>query len=214
MDAPPSCIATAAGIVSFWTGDDTMVDHLGKNNLSLVAQGGTVTYATARVGKGFSFASAAHLESATPSGLDNLVGITVEAWVEAQENTNNRIVDHSTAGDDDGWLFDLYLAKLRLLVGPVSIDSQGQFPTGKLTHVAGTFDGTTFRLFVDGEKENEKIVAQTAIPSPSLPVRVGGGSGGSARWKGVLDEVSVYARALSPNEVKEIYQAGANGRCR
>lgn len=213
-DAPIDCIAPASGIVSWWTGDETFADHLGKNDLALVAEGGTVTYGSGRIGKGFSFASAAHLERASPTGLDGIVGLTVDAWIEAQENGNNRIVDRSTAGTPDGWLFDLYLTKLRLLVGNVSIESQGQFPTGQLTHVAGTFDGTTLRLFIDGSKENEKLVAATQIPSPSLPLRVGGASIPEARFKGLIDEVAVYSRALSPNEVKAIHQAGANGRCR
>lgn len=213
-DAPSACIANVSGLVAWWTGDDTLVDQLGKNHLVIAAEGGTVGYANAKVGKGFSFAAGAHLECASPMGVTGLTGLTVEAWVDAQDNQNNRIVDHSTAGTNDGWLFDLYLTKLRLLVAGVSIDSQGQFPTGQLTHVAGTFDGTTFRLFIDGKKDNETTVAATVIPSPSLPLRVGGGDVPNIRWKGTLDEVSVYSRALSPNEIKAIYDAGANGRCK
>jgi hypothetical protein len=208
------CLANASGIVSWWTGDGTTDDKLGKNHLVIAAEGGTVGYAAGRVGNGFSFTAGAHLEAFPTKNIDGLTGLTVEAWVYAEDNQNNRIVDHSTAGTSDGWLFDLYLSKLRLLVAGVNIDSQGQFPLQQLTHVAGTFDGTTFRLFVDGQKENESTVAQTAIPSPNLPLRVGGGDVPNVRWKGVLDEVSVYSRALSPNEIKAIYEAGANGRCK
>jgi hypothetical protein len=213
-DATTNCIPNTSGIVSWWTGDDTSNDKLGLNHLVIAAEGGTIGYASGRVGNGFSFTAGAHLESSPAMGVDALVGLTVEAWVIAGDNQNNRIVDHSTAGTSDGWLFDLYLSKLRLLVAGVNIQSQGQFPLQQLTHVAGTFDGTVFRLFVDGQKENEATVAATAIPSPNLPLRVGGGDVPNVRWKGVLDEVSIYSRALSPNEIKAIYEAGANGRCK
>ena len=69
------------------------------------------------------------------------------------------------------------------------------------SHVATTCDGTTLRLFVDGARGLE--------PWPlSGPITVSGGAlriGGNAVWAewfdGTIDEVRVYNRALSPEQI-------------
>lgn len=74
---------------------------------------------------------------------------------------------------------------------------------GAWQHVAATYDGTTLRLFVDGELRGSSATDRTsAHPSPTgdPDLRVGIDRSG-AGWTGAVDDLAVYERALSDREV-------------
>jgi large repetitive protein len=214
-EAGPNCIDSAANMISWWTGDDTFMDRLSANNMTKAGSSGTVSFAPGHVGKALSFDGSGFLERQLPIGMTSLGGFTVEAWVKAEANTNQRIFDRSTAGTSDGWLFDLWMTHLRFVVGTASVDSKLVMPTGEMVHVAGTFDGSTIRVFVNGVEDHQAAAGGvTTVPSPSHPLRIGGASDFSAVWKGIIDEAAVYSRALTPSEIKAIHDAGVNGRCK
>ena len=98
----------------------------------------------------------------------------------------------------------------------VSADS---FAPGSFYHVAGTYDGSAFRLYVNGVLEGQLSSSQTIIYDPSIPWTIGNeapywrNQGWEATWNGVIDEVAVFNRALSSNEIAAIYAAGSAGMC-
>jgi hypothetical protein len=84
-------------------------------------------------------------------------------------------------------------------------------PDSNWHHVAGTFDGQKVRIYVDGE-----FVAEDLAPNPieyNLGVRdffVGRyGTDCVAGYSGAVDETRVWARPLSPGEIKALYRAGS-----
>ncbi len=81
--------------------------------------------------------------------------------------------------------------------------------TNRWAHVAMTFDSTRLRLYVDGVE-----VANHALPVPG-PISetggliIGGHREGTGRnYDGRLDEVAIWTRALSPEEITSLYGAG------
>lgn len=72
-------------------------------------------------------------------------------------------------------------------------------------HVAGTFDGDSMRLFLNGVRiaskvMHAKIVASTAF-KPSIGKISDTGTGQTRYWIGRLDEIRVWSRALSAGEL-------------
>jgi Concanavalin A-like lectin/glucanases superfamily len=68
--------------------------------------------------------------------------------------------------------------------------------------VAGTFDGAAMKLYVDGVITAEK--AETATPSQTdEPLTIGGEA-----FDGLLDDIRVYQRALSAQEIESLYRNG------
>ena len=67
-------------------------------------------------------------------------------------------------------------------------------------HLAtATFDGTTGTLYVDGV-----VVASDTFTAPSitnLPLYIGASYAGGSGWKGSIDDVRLYSRALTSAEV-------------
>jgi hypothetical protein len=77
--------------------------------------------------------------------------------------------------------------------------------TNAWSHVVGTYDGATLRLYVNG-------VLKSSAASPAAQENANanftlGGSGG-ARLQGYLDEVAVYDRALTAAQVTNHYNKG------
>ena len=78
------------------------------------------------------------------------------------------------------------------------------------THVVGTYDGTRARLFVDGVETAP--VTTSHVPNSARPLRVAAGANEQAPqflFPGRVDEVAVYASALSAGRVQAHFGAGS-----
>jgi hypothetical protein len=80
-------------------------------------------------------------------------------------------------------------------------------------HVAVTADGNFVTFYVDG-----RFVSQEVQPGPlpfnNVPFQIGSAYPYSGNYfDGVIDELSVYSRALIAPEIQSIYAAGSAGKC-
>jgi hypothetical protein len=77
------------------------------------------------------------------------------------------------------------------------------------THVAGTWDGTTLRAYMNSV-EVATGTPGSALPSTSIDsYRIGSrhDSGGfSTFFPGSMEEVRIYDRALTPSEIASLYR--------
>lgn len=80
------------------------------------------------------------------------------------------------------------------------------FGTGALTintwtHLAGTYDGVTLRLYVNGVQVSSR--AQTGpIAVSTNPLQIGGDTFYGQYFQGKIDEVRIYNRALSGPQIQ------------
>ena len=79
----------------------------------------------------------------------------------------------------------------------------------KWQHIAGTYDGSDMRIYIDGE-EVGKLTWGNEIFVDSEGMSFGAGSFGkeaAAMFTGVIDEVAVYNRGLSEDEIGQLMAA-------
>jgi hypothetical protein len=80
---------------------------------------------------------------------------------------------------------------------------------GSWTHIAGTYDGTTSKIYVNGKLTGSREVNGTITVGNQL-VCIGAHSPvepADRNWfNGIIDEVCIYNRALSAEEIKEHYE--------
>jgi hypothetical protein len=77
----------------------------------------------------------------------------------------------------------------------------GALTTNTWTHLAGTYDGTTLRLYVNGVQVSSR--AQTgAIAVSTNPLQIGGDTFYGQYFQGQIDEIRVYNRALSAAQIQ------------
>ncbi|MDI6858851.1 MAG: LamG domain-containing protein, partial [Dehalococcoidia bacterium] len=69
-------------------------------------------------------------------------------------------------------------------------------------HVAGTYDGTMMRIYYNGVLENS-VPGPPAINTNNEVLRVGQDASGRS-FRGTLDDVRIYNRALSPAEIADL----------
>ena len=77
------------------------------------------------------------------------------------------------------------------------VNSTQSLDLNKWYHIAGIYDGTILKIYINGEEVN-KSTAQLIIGNNHLPIKIGD-------VQGHVDEVLIYDRAISPTEVINIY---------
>jgi hypothetical protein len=85
--------------------------------------------------------------------------------------------------------------------------------TDRWYHIAATSVDTLITLYLDGEPA---ATGHLRLDTPSGSHFLVGSipDDESKRMNGLVDEVAVYNRALSPEEIQTIYSAGPGGKCR
>jgi sugar lactone lactonase YvrE len=220
----PTAVAPPSGLVSWWSADGHAVDLAGRNDGIL--QGGT-TYAAGKVGQAFSldgsddFVRVAHDPSLNPSA-----GLTIEAWINSASTAGARDIvskwndntrdwsyifkDHNNSDKLRFELSESVHNDLADLAGSTSIR------TGTWTHVAATYDTNTVRLYFNGALDASQTVGPNRFIDSSVTDLLIGAvfAGGriSENFAGLIDEVSIYNRALTAAEIQSIYNAGADGK--
>jgi len=84
---------------------------------------------------------------------------------------------------------------------------------GQWYHAVGVWDGTEQKIYVNGVERNSTIPAGLPDSSGNRPVVIGRMFGGSSPagqdFNGLIDDVRIYDRALSDEEILQLYQEGA-----
>jgi hypothetical protein len=222
------CVAPSLALVSWWTGDTNTTDLYGLNNPSAV---NAVTLVPAEVGDGFSFGKGSYIDIPDSATLDTQ-RYTWGAWVMPKgpgpndDNYGSVIVekgiDDTDASidllwrdnPDDRFLF-IYGSQTAEL-----ITSTDTFPPGVFYFVAATYDGTTFKLYVNGVLEGSFAETKKVTYTSAHTWEIGSGDafyrslGYSRTFNGIIDEVQGYKGALSQVAIQSIYKAGPGGVCK
>ena len=145
---------------------------------------------------------------ADAASLDLTRGMTLEAWVRPVRLSGWRTVLLKEGGG--ALAYALYAhdnaprpSAYARLTGQTS--SHGAFGTAQLplnawTHLAATYDNATLRLYINGSEVHRQALTGSMVTTTGA-LRIGGNSLWGEYFEGTLDEVRVYARALSAAEI-------------
>ena len=137
--------------------------------------------------------------------LNPTSAITVEAWVykDPSAGTWSSVLGKSTSTSwNDGYGLAIFPdGKLHFFVGTYSVGNAGaDIAASTWTHVAGTWDGSTVRLYVNGVLANETAYAGPPAVT-SAPLSIGNGAGGTYNWRGQIDEVRIWNTARTAAQI-------------
>lgn len=95
--------------------------------------------------------------------------------------------------------------------GGVGVEGNANVNDGQWHHVAAVYDKTSVILYVDGVEDNSEDASGTPATN-SEPVYIGGNSEKPGReWRGMVDEVRIYKRALNVANIAELYNFRSDG---
>jgi hypothetical protein len=217
----PNCYAIT-NANGWWPGDGNTYD-LARTNFG--AWVGSSNYDSGVVAQAFKFdGSTTDVEIADNPELNPTNALTIEAWIMATGNQNNHRDIFSKDGESSSRQFiltDSSLNKFRAHVGLSGglsfIDGTNTVPLNTWTHVAMTYDGTNLILYFNGSPEASAALTPGPTITTTQPVRIGGGAPAGQlqyRFAGLIDEATLYNRALSGTEIAAIYSAGCAGKCK
>jgi hypothetical protein len=224
VNPPPPCLACPAGVAAWWSGEGDASDQAGTNNGTL--RGG-VTFGPGQVGQAFSFdgASGSVLVPDSPA-LRFTNAMTVEAWINPKSwgGTTREIVSkwfggasqqsYTTSIDTSGRAYVLVSNDGRTSASNVDymvVFSPNTVPTNQWTHFAATYDGSSLKLYLNGALQSQAPWTGGIFPG-TAPLAIGAANSQSF-FNGMIDEPTLYNRALSLAEIQAIYNAVASGKC-
>jgi hypothetical protein len=148
---------------------------------------------------------------------DVTAAVSLLAWVKATTVPNwARVIDKSqwqTTGFDLVLTQNVGLPRLEFFVNNTTslVDGTTVVADNEWHFIVGTFGNKTLRMYVDGQREGEApSTGQVDINPNDWPLMVGAesSSNGGQQYFGSIDEVAMYDRALSADEVTAIFQNG------
>ncbi len=201
-------VAPLGGLVAaygFSEGSGTSVtDISGSGNTGTISG---ATWTTGKYGQALSFDGVNDLVTVNDANsLDLTTGLTLEAWINptALSGWQSAILKPTTTTASYGLYANGSLPRPSLTLGIASdIDTPGVSPLAlnTWTHVAGTFDGSTARLYVNGVLINSKAAAGS-LPVSTRALGIGGNSLWGEYVQGKIDEVRIYNRPLNVEEIQ------------
>jgi hypothetical protein len=197
-------------LVAWWRGESNAVDSIGTNNGTFIA---STNYAAGKRGTAFSFDGTSYVSTANSVGITGSMSRSISAWVKISAGVD--------PGGIAGW-GDTFTGVRRIFYLSCSlancfnfglwsyygIDIDSGIPSrdNAWHFLVATYDGTAI-LYVDGTNKGSVTVA---IDSVDTPVFIGKENTAlQSHITGLIDDVMIFNRALSSNEVLSLYNAQA-----
>jgi mucin-19 len=91
-----------------------------------------------------------------------------------------------------------------------TLNSSATMATGVYHFIVGTYDGTTIKLYINGALVSSKTTVASGNIRNKTGLAIGqiGNSNTAGRFKGTIDEVGIWSRALTSDEIIVLYNAG------
>ena len=210
-----------SGLVGYWSFDESthgttsVADLSGNNNRGHLING--PQKAIGKIGQGLSFDGVDdQVVLPTSAVLSMTSSVTVSAWIRRQGNaaTYARIFEHGMVSGAPNLEYSLIIDNtdklaFGLTTGGVADEtpSNATLPQNVWIHVVGTWDGTNKRLYINGSLD--RTIAQSGtITEQNNTNTLGYRIGPMHNFNGLIDDVRIYNRALSGDEIKRLYNLG------
>ena len=223
-----TCVPSPIGLGGWWRAESDASDSA---NSAVGALFNGAGFTTGHVGQAFQFDGVDdHVRIDNWIGLQLTNRMTIEAWIYPTSHDNHHIIvakwDLFPGVNQRSFSFSL-VPSGQLSLGLSSngedsisagVASSSVVPLNQWSHVCGTYDGTSMKIYLNGVFEAQTPFVTGIFPG-TTPVGIGGLIGGGApgqagyTFAGSVDEVGIYNRALSDPEIISLFDAGSAGRC-
>ncbi len=216
-------VAPDSTLAAWWpaNGEVHEVVH-GNHDVEFLPRG--PVFDTGKVGEGFLFNGSDHF-GRVPASTDfdvgnSAAGMSIELWAKPTLSGDNFLLDWGVPATNNGVSLQHGNGGPTLLAhlidsngGDHTMIATGFFSTGTWVHLVVTYDRTTGfgRIYKNGELVTENNIGVYRMRTSTM-LFLGQHHDGGARYKGVLDELSLYNKPLSLSEVQALYAAGASGK--
>ncbi|MDP2908167.1 MAG: LamG-like jellyroll fold domain-containing protein [Nanoarchaeota archaeon] len=217
------------GMVSYWKFDGSLTDKLGNYDGKMGSYG---SYADGNINQGlYGAKGCSNPYAAKVNNFPNLDSFTLESWVKPDcppGSYQGSLTISKWAGGYGGTGFILftypspyfgskYVFQLNIANGAngLAVTSPLTYDCGNWYHVVGVRDkGNELKLFINGEEVASALDNVVGSIANNDPLVFHGYTSGGCGWgmsAVTMDEVAIYNRVLSNDEIQQHYQNGLNG---
>jgi PKD repeat protein/ABC-type branched-subunit amino acid transport system substrate-binding protein len=211
----PGGVTPPQGLVCWWPGEGDARDLIGSNVGE--PQNGVI-YGSGVVGEAFTFDGLGNYIDMNDDITDNLQKLSIELWVKL-DSMQNRIMRFVTLngekacvrydGDNNPGGHQLHFYMFFESGIQRHIRANDALLADSWMHVVATYDGAMMRLYLNGVEIQSAAVAESSVKGRGVTL-----SSGNEGLDGTLDEVGIYNRALTAEEIMTIYNSESVGKIR
>jgi hypothetical protein len=219
-----------SGLLAYWSFDQlqgaTVMDQSGNGNHG--TNQGASTFANGIVGPAMHFDGQNDFISVPSFDIPG-AGLTISGWIRSNRFANDpactyldcRIISKgtSTNSQDHYWMLSTIPAgngnvalRFRLKTNgqteTLIANSNGYLLENEWTHVVAVYDGSQMRLYKNAIQAGSLGKSGNVNNNSGVPINIGRNPDGYGEWAGEIDELRVYARALTNAEIQTLYDGG------
>ena len=168
-----------------------------------------------RVGQALQLDGSRCVEAGNVADFGFFDKFTLAAWVFVPKGGGGTIISRMTdVPQGDGYQLAVVGGKLQLnlvkrwLDDALRVETAEKVPADRWVHVAATYDGSRLasgvRIYLDGQRQQLSVLLDELNQTFSTkePLRIGGGGGPEARFRGLIDEARVYRGDLEAEAIQ------------
>lgn len=171
-----------------------------------ICQGTTINFTPNEVSTAMHFDGSNDYIQASHISALNATNLTVEAWVKADSTQADyaTIIDKgSDTTSGNGWMlqFNGGNGNVRFWTPNATTVSNTNIKDKQWHHIAASYDGSNYKLYVDGTLENT-IPSSNGIVNNSADLFMGNSLMGNMNFAGLIDEVRVWNVARTQSQIQ------------
>ncbi|MFH1473594.1 MAG: LamG-like jellyroll fold domain-containing protein [Candidatus Aenigmatarchaeota archaeon] len=210
-------VSGGGGLIGFWNFDGNTLDSSGNGNDG-TNNGASWVSGISGQALDFNNLEGDYVNVDDSPSLD-VDYITLSTWIYVNQYLNDqRIVSREYGTTEPYNIYSLILSgtgerKLQFRIardGQATRDiitSDADIPLNTWTHVAATYDGSTAVVYINGDPNKTILGLPGTIIDSDRPVLIGSSEFYTPRFfDGIIDEVEIWDRALTPAEIQAEYQ--------
>ena len=205
-------------LVGWWRFDDgsggTAYDRSGSENNGTL--NGNPQWVAGKIGGALEFdGKDDYVDCSNDASLNITDKVTIAVWVKTNDAGNSQHNPYVTKGDHSYAIKHHISNSIEFFIYDkgnwhlVNFPVDGSF-NGVWHHLAGTYDETNLKLYIDGKLE-AKTAYTGSIASSVISANIGRNAQTDQFYKGVIDDVRIYNRALTQDEIATIYASEITG---
>jgi hypothetical protein len=202
------------GLVGYWPFCGNAYDQSGNSNNGVVNGASLTTDRFGNTNSAYNFNGTSNkINFGTSQSLINLSQFTYSVWINRSVNCGNDAIVISNYGGN--WAGNLLFGKvinngdaqIRLHKQNLSINSSSSISDNQWINLVAVKDNNTLKLYKNGLLiQTTDISNFGSVNNMSFPFVIGGaGWSDSNYFMGKIDDVGVWNRALTPQEISQLY---------
>lgn len=213
------------GLIGLWSFDGpdltstTVLDRSGQGNDGTLQNGPKPTRGA--IGQALEFDGVDdHIDANDVYDFANSTPFSISVWAKPEDfDLDFQALLAKRTENDDGWIFIIRPTndpspKLAMQFwsnsAASSVTSDVDVAEGQWSQLAFTFDGTTGKLYINGTEVGSGTMTKVLPDTPTdLTFGAGQSTGDLSQYfDGSIDDVRIYNRAISSQEVKQLWSMG------